>query len=246
MKFFRLVIILLIISVANTYSQKVGFVNSETIRDNFPEAKQAEQRIQSMVDEWKRELASIQQQIEDLEFNINKNRLVWSDSERIQNEEKLKELKERRLTFARAKFEPNGEYDKISKEIMQPIEEKIFAAIQQVSADEKYDIIWDQSIQPLAYVNFKYDITVSVLRKLGVDVKKLEEDLQQKIQKDPRNKKRKSKSPRRRRTSRNDPNKEKEEKTIERNEPENPEGKPPENPEEPPEEIEAPQNPERR
>ncbi len=71
---------------------------------------------------------------------------------------------------------------------MKPIEEKIYAAVQEVSADQGYDLIWDQSTQPLAYVNFKYDITVKVLRKLGVDVDELEKELNKKIDNDPRNK----------------------------------------------------------
>ncbi len=58
----------------------------------------------------------------------------------------------------------------------------------------KYDIIWDKSVNPLPYTNFKYDLTVKVLRKLGVDVKKLEDELRQKISKDPRNQEKETKS----------------------------------------------------
>ena len=71
---------------------------------------------------------------------------------------------------------------------MLPVEEKFMQAIQQVASKEKYDIIWDQSKQPLAYVNFKYDITLKVLKTLGIDVEALEKEQDEKIKKDPRNK----------------------------------------------------------
>lgn len=185
--------LLLLVLFASAYvndanAQKVGFISSNTIRERFLEAKQSEQRVQSIVDEWKRELAALQSQIDNLEFEIKKNRLIWSDQERQSKDMELQNLKTQREGYAKTKFEPNGEYDGIVKEIMKPIEEKIYAAVQEVAADQGYDIIWDQSTQPLAYVNFKYDITVKVLRKLGVDVDELEKELNKKIDNDPRNK----------------------------------------------------------
>jgi outer membrane protein len=194
--------------VSGVFAQKVAFISSDMIREKFPEAKQAQQRIQSMVEDWKRELKFMQQKIENLQFDIKKNRLIWTDQERATKEKELEDQLKMREDFAKSKFEPGGEYDKVTYEIMKPIEEKIHASVQQVAADVGVDIIFDQSTQPLAYVNYKYDLTLRVLRKLGVDVEQLEADLQEKIKQDPRNERRKSKTPRRGRRSRNDPNEE--------------------------------------
>ncbi len=188
---------LFIFPTTRLLAQKVGFIASNVIRNYFLDAKQAEQRIQSIVDEWKRTLDVQQQEIDALEFEIQKNRLVWSDQERIEKERELEELKRNRQAFAKTKFEPGGEYDLTVKNIMLPVEQKIFAAIQEIASKEGYDIIWDQSTQPLVYVNFKYDLTVKVLKKLGVNVDELEKELQEKISKDPRNVPREQTTPRR-------------------------------------------------
>ncbi|MCX7908411.1 MAG: OmpH family outer membrane protein [Ignavibacteria bacterium] len=169
------------------FSQRVGFIASDIIRDKFPEAKQAEQRIRSVVEEWKRELEDIDKRIENLKFEISKNRLIWTDEEKRQKEKELEDLITQKLTYSRKKFEPGGEYDMIVKTIMQPIEDKIYAAVQKVAAENGFDIIWDKSTNPLAYVNYKYDLTLKVLRELGVDVSQMEKELQEKIAKDPRN-----------------------------------------------------------
>ncbi len=196
-------------SAFSLYSQKVAFVASDIIRDKFPEAKQADQRVRSMVDDWKRELEDMDKKIEDLKFEIKKNRLIWSDEEKRTKDKELEDLQITKMEFARRKFEASGEYDALVKNMMQPIEEKIYAAVQQVAADEGYDLIWDKSLQPLAYVNSKYDLTIKVLRKLGVDVKALEKELQEKIDKDPRNQKKDSKAAPAKRTRANEtPNKE--------------------------------------
>lgn len=174
-------------------AQKVGFISSDDIRKNFPEATQADQRLQSIVEDWKRELQSLEQNIGILEDEIKKSRLVWSDEERLMNETELKTLKTQHQTYAKEKFEAGGEYDKAVQLLMKKVEEKVYAATQEVASEEGYDIIFDKSVQPLPYVNFKYDLTVKVLRKLGVDTKKLEEEMDAKITKDPRNQQNESK-----------------------------------------------------
>jgi len=180
-------ITLFLLLISNAYSQRVGFIASDVIREKFPEAKQAEQRIRSIVEEWKRDIEDMEKRIENLKFEINKNRLIWTEEEKKQKEKELEDLTTQKLVYSRKKFEPGGEYDLIVKTIMQPVEEKIYAAVQKVAAENGFDIIWDKSTAPLAYVNYKYDLTLKVLRELGVDVSQMEKELQEKIAKDPRN-----------------------------------------------------------
>jgi outer membrane protein len=196
---YKILLILCLFTLASPslFSQRVGFFNSETIREKFAEAEQAEQRIQTIVDEWKREIKAMQEQINKLEYEIKKNRLIWSDEERSKNEQDLENIKKKKTEYATEKFQPGGEFDKTVKMIQQPVESKIYAAVQKVSAAEGFDIILDQSVQPLAYANFKYDLTVKVLKELGVDVKSMEDDLKKKIDKDPRNQREEEKTPRR-------------------------------------------------
>lgn len=217
MKTNMIIISLLIITffAGNLFSQKLGFISSDDIRKNFPEAKQADQRLQSIVEEWKRELQSIEENIKLLDDEMKKNRLIWSDEERFSKERELNELKKKQTTYAKDKFGMSGEYDKTVQLLMKKIEEKIHAATQEVASDEGYDIVFDKSVQPLPYVNFKYDLTVKVLRKLGVDTKKLEEDLDAKISADPRNQKSESKqAPSKRRKARGSSSSEEEDMQV--------------------------------
>lgn len=199
MKIFKIAILILLMMPALALSQRVGFINSVMIRENLPEAKQADQRIQSIVEEWKREINDFEQQIENLEFEIKKNRLVWTEYERNEKEAELETLITKKEDFVKGKFEPGGEYDGVIKEISVVIETKISAAVRQVAIDKGFDIILDQSEQPIPYLNYKYDLTLSVLKSLGVDVKNMEKDLEKKIEQDPRNQRKESKRPTRRR-----------------------------------------------
>lgn len=218
----------------NLYSQRVGFISSQQIRELFPEATQADQRLQTVAEEWKREIKEMDQLIQAKEFEIQKNRLVWTDDEKTRNQAELESLKEARMEYAKNKYSVGGEYDQITKALIKPVEEKIFAAVQKVAAEEGYDVVWDKSTQPLAYVNFKYDLTVKVLKELGVDTEQLEKDLMEKIEKDPRNQQKSKETPekrtRKRRTNVKEVEKDNEE---EMNAPNPDDEKKTENPEEP-------------
>ncbi len=194
-KRFFIMVVLIAIMPALSYSQKFGFISSDLIRDKFPEAKLADQRINSFVEEWKRELAAMDKHIEDLKFEIQKNRLVWSEQEKMEKDRLLEDANRERATYARKKFETGGEYEGLVQAILQPVEKKIFAAVQETASDEGIDFVFDKSLQPMPYSNYKYDLTLKVLRKLGVDVNEMEKDLQSKIDADPRNQKIEPKTP---------------------------------------------------
>lgn len=184
--------IFMLISMQPIFAQKIGYVSSQTIREKFPEAKQAEQRLQTMVDNWKRELDDQLKVINELEMEIKKNRLVWTELEKAEKIAIFEKKKKEREEYATRKLGPNGEYDAAIALVFRGVEEKIYAAIQEISFDDNYDIVWDKSTQPLVFINPKYDLTVKVLKKLGINVDDMEKQQQEAIDKDPRNNKKPS------------------------------------------------------
>ncbi len=183
-----MIALLVVGGVTALHAQKVGYIASDAIRSRWPEMQQAEQRIQSMVDDWKREATEQQKAIDQLDAEIKKNRLIWTLEERQQKEAELIRLKEERQRYLKQKFEPGGEYDQQSQAILRPVEEKLFAAVQEVAANEGFDIVLDKSTQVIPYVNPKYDLTVKVMKKLNITADDLEKELAKAIEEDPRNK----------------------------------------------------------
>ncbi|MBI2793183.1 MAG: OmpH family outer membrane protein [Ignavibacteria bacterium] len=189
-------------------AQKIGYVSTETIKKQYDPYIQAEARLNVMVEEWKAELSQMKKDIDDLELEMRKNRLIWTDAERQQKELDIADKRRKREEFASEKFAPGGEHDQQAESLFKAIWEKIYLAIQKISAEDGYDIVWDKSVQPLVYVNAKYDITVRVMKQLGIDAESLAKKQQEVIDADPRNKKleeRRQSRTRRRSTSPSDP-----------------------------------------
>lgn len=195
-----IVSILSLLCAAELAAQKIGYVSTDAVRAQYESNKQAQERLDAYVDEWKQELAQRQRDIDELDLEIKKNRLIWSDQERVAKEKEIEEKRRERDNFARMKFEPGGDHDQQAEQLFKPIWNKVYAAVQKVSAQEGYDMVWDKSTQPLVYVNAKYDITVKVMKELGIDVGDLEAKQKEAIDGDPRNKR--QEEPRRRKSRR--------------------------------------------
>jgi Skp family chaperone for outer membrane proteins len=124
-RFLYFLIIIALMPVSGVFAQKVAYVSSDLIREKIPEAKQAQQRIQSMVEDWKRELIHMQKGINELCSEIDNSKYIWSEKHKANNDSALGNLIKNRKEFAKSKFEPGGEYDRMTKKIMKPVEEKI-------------------------------------------------------------------------------------------------------------------------
>jgi outer membrane protein len=186
----RILVTILILATAlvtTVTAQKIGYVSTNAIRERFQDSKAAEQKLQTLVEEWKAEIQQKQKDVDDLELEMKKNRLIWSDTERQQHERELEQKRKERDKLARERFEPGGEYDKQAKGMFGIVNDKIYAAVQKVAANEGYDIVWDKSTDPLVYVNPKFDLTVKVMQALGIDAEDLDRKQKEAIENDPRN-----------------------------------------------------------
>ncbi|MCS6807846.1 MAG: OmpH family outer membrane protein [Bacteroidota bacterium] len=154
--------------VLRAQTPKVGFVNSNTIRERLPDYQAAKQRLESLVADWKRQADDQLAHIQALEEEIQKKRLIWSEAELKDREALLQKRRQDREEFIRKTFNSGGTFDTEAANIMRPVEAKIAAAIQEVAISEQYDYVWDKSTQPLLYANPRYDITAKVMDKLGL------------------------------------------------------------------------------
>lgn len=152
------------------YSQvKIGFVDSKTIMERLPEAQDAQKQLDGYVTEWQGEITKRQNEWQRKYEEYDKKKLIWSDQSRAQAERELVQLEKRVTDYRNQKFGPNGEMFQKQNELLKPVQDRIFKAIQDVAMEENYDYVFDKSGDILLlYSNEKYDLTAKVLQKLRV------------------------------------------------------------------------------
>ncbi len=168
MKLLARVLILSLVCVGFLFSQlKIGYVDSETIMRQLPEAQEAQRRVDELIKQWQGELQKMRDEWKTKYDEYEKRKLILTDEARAQMEKELTELDRKIADFQMQKFGPDGELYRRQAEIVKPIQDKIFNAIKEVALEEGYDFVFDKSGEILLlYANEKYDLTQKVLNKL--------------------------------------------------------------------------------
>jgi outer membrane protein len=150
-------------------AQKYACVNTDYILRSVPEYNQALNKINKYVSEWKSELEAKQQEVDELREQYQQEAYLLPDNlkQRRQDEIRTKETDLRRLQQQR--FSAGGDLDQKRAELMKPVQDRVYNAIERVAREKNYAFVFDKACAAtVLYVADKYDISNQVLEMLGV------------------------------------------------------------------------------
>lgn len=160
---------LLLTAGVGVAQQKIGHVSSDAIMKQLPDAQDAQKQLDAFVVDWQNELNTMQQNWQKKFDDYDQKKLIMSEARRADAEKELRELDQRIADYRNQKFGQNGELFQKQNELMKPVQDRVFKAIQDVAKEEGYDYVLDKSGEILMmYANDKYDLTPKVLEKLQV------------------------------------------------------------------------------
>ena len=159
-------------------AQKIGYIDREYILENVPEYKTAQSKLDSKISKWNVSLNKLKSEIESLKLTlVNERALLTPDLIKEREEDIL--IKETELRTQQDNyFGTSGDLFMLRKQLVKPVQDQIFNAIQEIAKNKKYDIILDKSSNDLVmlYTNPKYDVSELVLQKIVKGRKKKENE----------------------------------------------------------------------
>ncbi len=153
-------IALLSFSAAVLADSKIGFVNSQKILNDAPQAARAKKKIEKDFEKRDQDLQRIAKQLQGMQENLDKNAVTMAESERRTKEREFGELNR---DFQRKQREFREDLSQRQNEEMASIFERVNKIIKQIAEAEKYDIIFQEAV----YANPRIDITDKVIKALG-------------------------------------------------------------------------------
>lgn len=159
-KFIFAGIALLSFSTSVLAESKIGFVNSQKILNDAPQAARAKKKIEKDFEPRDQELQRIAKQLKAMQESIDKNAVTMAETERRTKEREFGELNRE---FQRKQREFREDLSQRQNEEMAAIFERVNKIIKQLAEAEKYDIIFQEAV----YANPRIDITDKVIKALG-------------------------------------------------------------------------------
>lgn len=149
-------------------SQKLGYVDSQTILTQLPESIKAQGDLDAMTNKWTAQLDSMTQVYQQALADYSKQANTMPDDKKLTAQQKLIAQEQSVIDFRRQKFgQGTGEIYKKQEELFNPVKEKIYKAIEEVAKREGMQFVFDKSGDIiLLYADSSFDITYQVLDKL--------------------------------------------------------------------------------
>jgi outer membrane protein len=161
--------LVLLCSVHASAKVKIAYFNSEAIMKQLPDAQDAQKQLDQFVADWQQELNKMQDEWKKKFDEYDKRKLIMTEQRRSDTERELREMDQKIVDYRTLKFGQNGELFNKQNELMKPVQDRVFKAVQDVAHEDGYDYVFDKSGDILLmYANEKYDLTQKVFAKLKV------------------------------------------------------------------------------
>ena len=169
-RIYFLISFFLLVSVLTFAQLKIGYIDSDTIMENLPDAQDARQKLDALIQEWQSELNTKESEWKSKYDDYEKRKLIMTDQTRAELEQELIKLEQEIGEFREKKFGTNGELFQKQDELMKPVQNRIFTAIEETAQEEDYDYVFDRSGDiMLLYAKEEHDLTARILEKLKLE-----------------------------------------------------------------------------
>jgi outer membrane protein len=153
-------------------AQKYGFIDSEYILNKLPEYKDAKERLDKLADRWTKEIEERYEVIKIKKNNFLREEDLLPADEKKKREEEIATLESEAMQMQKTRFGVNGDYFQKRQELIKPIQDKIYEAMQAIASKRNYSFIFDKANQSnLIFADSKFDLSNEVLKELGVTSK---------------------------------------------------------------------------
>ena len=149
-------------------AQKMGYVDTEYILQNIPEYQDAQNEIEEYSKQWQQEIEAKYGEVDKMYKAYQADAVLLPEDLRQKREQEIVDFEQEIKELQKQYFGTDGELFQKRQELIKPIQEKIFNAIEEIANTKNYGFIFDKASGPvLMYVDSKYDISDDVLDQIG-------------------------------------------------------------------------------
>ncbi len=154
--------------IASAQSPKIGYVNSAKILQEYPDAIEANKKLDVMSKQWQSELEKMSKELQQKYEEFQKKEPLLKEDEKRAQREELVAIEQKGYQYRQEKFGNDGDLAIATDSLLRPIKQKVMKIIEQVAKEEKIQFMFDRNdqIMVLLYGESKYDYTNLIIDRL--------------------------------------------------------------------------------
>jgi outer membrane protein len=150
-------------------AQRYAIIDSKFILEKMPEYAEAQKKLDQFSELWQQEIDQKQVAIDKLVKDFDAEQVMLPDNLKKKREDEIfnKEKELRDLQRKRYGFE--GDLFKKRQELVKPVQDKLYNAVQKMALEKQYDFVLDKSEGiTIIFADPKLDKSEEILKSMGV------------------------------------------------------------------------------
>ncbi len=128
-----------------------------------------EEQLSTLSSEWNKQLDKMEQEIEQLKEDFEAKEILYTEELKKQKQQEIQNKVQQRQQYLDEKFGAEGEYFQKQKELLEPIQRKVFEAINKVANDQNFDFVFDRAQNSnMLFGEQEWNLNNEVLQELGI------------------------------------------------------------------------------
>ena len=151
-----------------TFAQKFAYVDTDYILNNIPEFNQAQDKLDEISKQWQEEIEAIYTEVDKMYRDYQTQEVLLTDEMKTKRENAIIAKEKSAKDLQRKRFGPDADLYAKRQELIKPLQDKVYDAIQQLAANSKYAVIFDSSSDLIMlYANPNLDKSDKILENMG-------------------------------------------------------------------------------
>lgn len=162
-------IMLTSVEIQQANAQRFAWIDTEYILSQMPEFTAAQKQVETLSSQWAKEIEDRQKEIDGFYRNLAAEQALLTDEMRADREKEIRKKETELAEFQKKKFGFEGEVFTKKKDLLKPIQDKVYEAVQKLAREKGYDVIFDKSgALTMIYSNPKMDKSDEVIELMGI------------------------------------------------------------------------------
>lgn len=154
---------------ASASAQRYAVIDTKYILDKMPEYRTAQKQLDDIAATWQKEVDALQTELNRSYKDYDAEQVMLSDELKQKRQDQLFNKEKALRDLQRKYFGFEGDLFRKRQELVKPIQDKVFNAVQKISVQRGYEFVLDKSEGiTVIFADPKLEKSDDVLRELGV------------------------------------------------------------------------------
>ena len=160
---------LLTFSVLTLTAQRYAIIDTKYILEKIPDYKKANEKIEEFAEAWQQEIDLLQADLDKMYRDFEGEKAMLTPELLKKREDEIFNKEKQVRDLQRKRFGYEGDYFKKKQDLVKPIQEKVYNAVQRLASEKMYDFILDKSEGiTVIFADPKLDKSEEILKFLGI------------------------------------------------------------------------------